>query len=54
MKDSIGDILVYPKIEENFISYEWLIDTNYDGFIDQMGYDEVVIGKQKKPRIYSF
>ena len=39
-EDSIGDILVYPKIEENFISYEWLIDTNYDGFIDQMGYDE--------------
>ena len=39
-EDSIGDILVYPKIEENFISYEWLIDTNYDGFIDQMGYDQ--------------
>jgi len=39
-KDAKGDILVYPKIEANFISYEWLIDTNYDGFIDQMGYDQ--------------
>ena len=38
--DSKGDILVYPRIEENLISYEWLIDTNYDGFIDQMGYDQ--------------
>jgi len=37
--DSRGDILVYPKIENTIISYEWLIDTNYDGQIDQMAVD---------------
>ena len=37
--DAKGDVLVYPKIIDKIINYEWLIDTNYDGKIDQIAED---------------
>ena len=38
--DSIGDVLVYPKIiDKKYVNFQLLIDTNYDGEIDQIGED---------------
>ena len=38
--NSKGDVLVYPKITDNILGFELLIDTNHDGEIDQIAEDK--------------
>ena len=38
--NSKGDVLVYPKVTDNVLGFELLIDTNHDGEIDQIAEDK--------------
>ena len=38
--NSKGDVLVYPKVTDNILGFELLIDTNHDGEIDQIAEDK--------------
>ena len=38
--NSKGDVLVYPKVTDNILGFELLIDTNHDGKIDQIAEDK--------------
>ena len=38
--NSKGDVLVYPKMTDNILGFELLIDTNHDGKIDQIAEDK--------------
>ena len=46
-EDLKGDTQFIQKLKKKLLAGEWLIDTNYDGFIDQIGYDQNGDWKEK-------